>query len=185
VPFFTTWNADQKYHAGFVYMSMMAEEVENLLNSNHHGGPASQTARVGVEDGAESAVQPTKPFSVLDGLRQRYIEDLALDDTSFREQLFGTCECANMDILSEGFTDIKALQPPIDVSAFRNGAQALARLLLRTGDAIKPSQRDPYHVAAIVATKAIDFTEDFFHYCSHEVLPYATMQRTKPHQWCN
>lgn len=169
VPFHITWNADQKYHAGFVYMSMLTEEVEKLLNTEHNGITEITADPTEMQDGIEAGSKTLIFFSILSSLRKRYIEDLALDDTDFRESLFGSCSCVDSNVWSDTFTHHKHLQPAIDLSVFRTSAEALAKLLLRTGNAIVPSRRDPRHVAAIVATKAADFVEDFFHYCSHEV----------------
>ena len=170
VPFNFSWNNDQKYHASFLYMSMLVSSLESLLSAEDEANYQEVEVKAGGNLDRSSRTFPDN-FSVFDLIRKRYIEDFALSDENYRESQFGSCQCLNSDsVSSEGIMHLKKLLPGIDLNAFTSSSDALAEVLRKVGNAIVPSRIEPRYVASVVVTKAADFVEDFFHWISHEVI---------------
>ncbi|CAE7345539.1 unnamed protein product, partial [Symbiodinium microadriaticum] len=176
IPFDFTWSRRQMYHAGLLYMSLVCRQVERLIGGSV-ASPRARAREVAV-DGTEKITEriadgtllrsSTLVMSVEQLLKNRYVEDLLLDDSDYREGEFGKCACANSDISASNAAYLQTLLPNLDWQWFQNSSETLASLLLRVRHSFVPSELEPQHAAAVVMTKTTDFVEDFFHHISHQ-----------------
>lgn len=168
IPFDFGWGQELIYRAGLLYMSLLAREVDRLVNADEPGADSVRVESIDVAgsslDGAATAIKVR--LSVVQLLENRYLDDLLLDDAAFRESEFGACTCDNSDTSP---TRLQSTLPNLDWKLFQNSSKVLASLLFRVGDAFAPSLLEPRSSAAVVLTKAADFIEDFFHHISHQV----------------
>jgi hypothetical protein len=146
-----------RYDAVFAFLSLLVREVE--MSSRVAAAPPPNT-----HDHQTSSPPTPAALSVVNLLRSRYIEDLAVNDWEYRQSVFGECAC-NRSL------PVHYKQGVSNYEEFIDHIQMLAGRLLRLSEGVAPSHMDESFAASIVITKTTDFVEDIFHWASHEVRP--------------
>jgi hypothetical protein len=154
LPFRRFWDESTLYNGVFLFASKLAEYVEMRLYSSTID--ERETSVLG------EASLLSQNSRVVNLLSNRYIEDIALDDTSIRYEMFGPCICnqSNANYLKDKL-------PDVTIDQFNRKVEEFGEALLRISNGLAPSHYDASHVDAAVVSKTADYIEDLLY--SHQV----------------